>query len=131
MLELPVNTSQRLMRSQHVKGTASGVLCLVAQRIRGIRFCWCCSANAVREGRFIELLVISSIIVCSLLQGVEGKCWPEDLFPIFPASAMKPLNGNFHGENLEGCVARLHSGEPQDRPYEKSYKLGSEACGYG
>lgn len=47
-----------------------------------------------------------------VLEGGGGKCRAEGLFPIFLASATKPLNRNFRGEDREGCTAWLPSGEP-------------------
>lgn len=52
--------------------------------------------------RFIKLLVISSITVCSLLQGLERSPGYSLHLPIFPGSALKPSNRNFPVKHMQG-----------------------------
>lgn len=83
MLELLVKGVETGEEAAPVRGTAFGVFMFVSRRGGGMRFCSCCSVSAVRGGRFIKLLVISSITTCSFVQGVEEKCWSWCFFPFF------------------------------------------------
>lgn len=87
-----------------MKGAAFGVFVLVPRRVGGMRFWRCCSVrNAVKGRSFIELLVISFVTSCSLLQGLGEKCqWWQFFLSCFPCFCTETIKQELSRQELGG-----------------------------